>query len=233
MKRCAFTFYDENGNLDPDTKFRASFNPTEYTLSKNVQYAEHPIPGLDTPILQFVRGQAETVSLDLFFDTTDKGMGANATPVTTETDKFYRLVKINGDQHAPPLCRFTWGETGFPGSTFVDHGWTSQNRNSMTCVIESLRQRFSFFNADGVPLRAVLTVGLKEYKSIQQQLHELNLASADQTHSYTLRQGETLNDVANAIYGDPNAWRPIADRNGVADPLAVAAGSILEIPPLR
>jgi hypothetical protein len=233
MEKCAFTFYGTNGKLDESTRFEAKYRPTEYTLSKNVQYAEHPIPGLDTPILQFVRGQAETVSLDLFFDTTDKGMGGDATPVTTETDKFYRLVKINGTQHAPPVCLFTWGKRGFAGSSFVDRGLANQNRNGMTCVIESLRQRFSFFSDDGVPLRATLTVGLKEYKSIQRQLFELNPQSADQTHSYTLRQGETLNDVADAVYGDPNAWRPIADRNGVTDPLAVAAGSILEIPPLR
>ena len=100
-------------------------------------------------------------------------------------------------------------------------------------MIESIRQRFSLFSSEGVPLRAMLTVGLKEYKTVKEQLAKANPQSADQTHSYTLRQGETLNDVANSVYGDPNAWRPIADRNQVTDPLAVPAGSILEIPPLR
>ena len=232
MQKCAFTFYDEHGNLDRSSNFPASFNPTEYTLSKNAQFAEHPIPGLDSPILQFVRGQAETVSLDLFFDTSDDGMGANATPVTTKTDKFYRLVKMSGSAHAPPICLFTWG-TGFAGSS-LGREWASQGReHGLKCVIESLRQRFSLFSSEGVPLRATLTVGLKEYKTVQEQVQRINLQSADQTHSYTLCQGETLTDVANAVYGDPTAWRPIADRNSVTDPLAVAAGSILEIPPLR
>ena len=45
------------------------------------------IPGLDSPLQQFVRGQAEKLTLDLFFDTTDTGMGAGATSVTTETDR--------------------------------------------------------------------------------------------------------------------------------------------------
>jgi hypothetical protein len=233
MQKCAFTFYDANGNLDPSTRFEAAYNPTEYTLSKSAQFAEHPIPGLDSPIVQFVRGQAETVSIDLFFDTSDDGMGRTSTAVTTQTDQFYRLVKINGDQHAPPICLFSWGTSGFAGSS-LQGGWESQKRHhGLHCVIESMRQRFTLFSSEGVPLRAMLTVGLKEYKSVQKQLDELNLGSADQTHAYTLRQGETLNDVANAVYGDPNAWRPIADRNGVTDPLAVAAGSILTIPPLR
>jgi hypothetical protein len=232
MQKCAFTFYNEQGRLDPSTKFLASYNPTEYTLSKTVQYAEHPIPGLDSPILQFVRGQAETTSLDLFFDSSDLGMGRTSTAVTETTDKFYRLARISGRLHAPPICLFSWGETGFAGSSLAGD-WASQaRRHGMNCVIESLRQRFTLFSSEGVPLRATLTVGLKEYKSVQRQLDELNPQSADQTHAYTLRQGETLSDVANTVYGDPNAWRPIAEHNGVTDPLAVAAGSILTIPPL-
>jgi hypothetical protein len=232
MQKCAFTFYNEEGHLDPSTRFEAAYNPTEYTLTKNVQYAEHPIPGLDSPVLQFVRGQAETVSLDLFFDSSDEGMGRTSTAVTEKTDKFYRLARISGRTHAPPICLFSWGLTGFAG-TSLDGDWANQARqHGLHCVIESLRQRFTLFSSEGVPLRATLTVGLKEYKSVQRQLWELNLQSADQTHAHTLRQGETLSDIANAVYGDPNAWRPIAERNGVTDPLAVPAGSILTIPPL-
>jgi hypothetical protein len=231
MQKCAFTFYNDQGQLDAGTRFEAVYNPTEYTLTKNVQYAEHPIPGLDSPLLQFVRGQAETVSLDLFFDSSDDGMGRTSTAVTVQTDKFYRLVRISGRWHAPPICLFSWG-TGIAG-TSLDGDWANQARlRGFHCVVESLRQRFTLFSSEGVPLRATLTVGLKEYKSVQRQLWELNLQSADQTHAYTVRQGETLSDVANSVYGDPNSWRPIAEHNGVTDPLDVAAGSILTIPPL-
>src|SRR5687767_3903079 len=118
MQKCAFTFYGPDGHLDPSTRFEAAYNPSEYTLTKNAQYAEHTIPGLDSPVLQFVRGQAETVSLDLFFDSSDDGMGRNAKPVTKRTDEFYRLVKMSGSQHAPPICLFTWGLSGFAGSSF-------------------------------------------------------------------------------------------------------------------
>ena len=50
------------------------FNPTEYTLEKGAQIAEIAIPGLDSPILQFIRGQTEKLTLELFFDTTESGM---------------------------------------------------------------------------------------------------------------------------------------------------------------
>src|SRR5260370_31048432 len=111
--------------LKPDGKtpdgpsFPVQFNPTEYTLSKSAQIAEIPVPGLDQPILHFVRGQTETMTLDLFFDTTEDGMGPGATAVTEKTDRFYQLIKIDRTTHAPPILRFMWGQDGFAGANFT------------------------------------------------------------------------------------------------------------------
>src|SRR5215470_14177608 len=127
-----------NADGTPDgAPFPVQFNPTEYTLSKGAQIAEIPIPGLDQPILQFVRGQTETLSLDLFFDSTEDGMDDNAKPVTELTDKFYALVKIHGASHAPPVCFFSWG-SDFPGQRLYQTTG-SQLRNGFKCVVESVR----------------------------------------------------------------------------------------------
>src|SRR6266566_2065053 len=91
------------------------FNPTEFSLDKSAQFAEITIPGLDAPLQQFVRGQSEKLTLDLFFDTTEHGMGGGATSVTTLTDTIYQLVKIEPDRHAPPICAFIWNDK-FPGN---------------------------------------------------------------------------------------------------------------------
>src|SRR6185312_15496044 len=77
----------------PET-IEVQYNPTELSYDKSTQFAEIAIPGLDAPLQQFVRGQAEKLALELFFDTTDQGMGAGATSVTTLTDRIYQLVKI-------------------------------------------------------------------------------------------------------------------------------------------
>jgi nucleoid-associated protein YgaU len=208
------------------------FNPTEFTLNKGVQLAEIAIPGLDTPILQFVRGQTETLTLDLFFDTTDAGMGDSATPVTTLTDKFYQLIKIDSDTHAPPICHFSWGGHNFPGSN-MDGNWASQNReNGFDCLIESVRQRFTMFSTQGVPLRATLTVSLREYKTLDKQLQQLGLKSSDHTRTHVVQRGETLNKIADQYYADSAQWRVIADANTILDPLALQPGTILELPPL-
>ena len=44
------------------------FNPTEYGIDRGAHYAELPVPGLKTPILQFVRGEAEVLNVELFLD---------------------------------------------------------------------------------------------------------------------------------------------------------------------
>ena len=84
------------------------FNPTEFSLDKGAQLAEINIPGLDSPLLQFVRGQTEKLAVDLFFDTTETGTSAGATSVTSLTDRLYSLVKIEPAGHAPPICTFIW-----------------------------------------------------------------------------------------------------------------------------
>jgi len=211
-----------------------SFNPTEYTLNKGSQMAEIAIPGLDSPILQFVRGQSETLSLDLFFDSTDCGMDKNATSVTKKTDPFYQLIKIDGKMHAPPVVFFSWGPE-FPGSraySSMGSGTGSQQRHGFKCVVESVRQRFTLFNPNGVPLRATLTVSLKEYKTLSEQLAELNLLSPDHTHAHVMQQGETLAHIAATAYNDPTKWRAIADENAILDPLDITPGKMLQIPVL-
>ena len=77
MSFAKLTIYPEDGS----TPIPARYNPEKYSVNKSVQYAEIGIPGLDEPILQFIRGQNEKVTLDLFFDTTEYGMVDNVVDV--------------------------------------------------------------------------------------------------------------------------------------------------------
>jgi len=190
------------------------FNPTEYTRTKGAQLAEITIPGLDSPIIQFIRGQTETLKLELFFDTTDAGLAEGAVDVRTLTQSFYQLVKIQPKTHAPPRIRLTWGE----GLSF-------------RAIVESVDQKFTLFTPAGVPVRATLSVALREYRTLEEQLAELNLQTSDHTRSHVVVEGETLASIARDHYGDARVWRRIADANPeVADPVAPAVGSHLVIP---
>ena len=206
------------------------FNPTEFSLDKSAHFTEIPIPGLDAPLQQFVRGESEKLTLDLFFDTTENGMGANATSVTTYTDTIYQLVKIEPDRHAPPICTLIWNDS-FPGSDVSAH-LGNQKRNEFQCIVESVKQKFTLFSPEGVPLRATLTVSLREYKTLDEQLNRLNLNSPDRTQSHIIQRGETLAGIATQHYRKPGEWRHIADANGIEDPRRILVGTFLTVPPI-
>jgi len=272
LKKAIIRVYWEGRSKPEDIEVQ--YNPTEYTFEKQNQIAEIQIPGLDSPLQQFVRGQTEKLTLDLYFDTTEQGTGAGATSVTTETDKIYQLIKIEPTRHAPPILEFVWSSqlagsnvgnapgsvagaasqsigsaigsaTGAAGSAIAAAGSVpgsalaaagaglgNQRRTGFHCVLESVRQKFTMFSPDGVPLRATLTVALREYKTLQNQLDELHLSSPDRTHVHVLQQGETLAAVSRRYYETPADWRAIASENGVFDPRRLTPGAFLEVPVL-
>src|SRR5262245_15603020 len=112
----------------------ALFNPERYTVNKSVQFADIAIPGLDSPVVQFVRGQSEKITLDLFFDTTDSGMVENVRDVRELTGKVYQLLKVNSETHAPLRCILLWGEAG----KLFSFG----SKVSPWCVLESVNGEF-------------------------------------------------------------------------------------------
>lgn len=212
--------------IEPErgAKIEALYNPEKFTLNKGVQIQEIPIPGLDSPVLQFVRGQNEKITVELFFDTTSGGMVGNVTDVRTETRKIYQLLKINPETHAPPRCKLSWGDAG---QLFSD----GSNLFSR-CVVESVSEEFNLFSPTGVPLRAKLNVTLREYKTIEEQAKENPLHTADRTRIWTVQRGQSLSQIAWLTYQDPAMWRPIADENNLDNPRRMEPGIQLVIPRL-
>ena len=208
------------------------FNPTELNFTKAAQFAEIGIPGIDAPILQFVRGQAEKLTVELFFDATDGGMDASAIGVTVLTDRFYGLVKMQSQTHAPPICEFTWNPASFPGVALSPVVYGNQNRYSFKCVVESVSQKFTLFSPQGVPLRATLSLALREYRPLDEQLKELNLQSPDHTRVHTVQRGDTLSGIAGRHYDSPAEWRRLATENKITDPRRLDPGRVFELPPI-
>jgi LysM repeat protein len=187
------------------------FNPTEYQLQKANTFAEIPIPGLETPPIQYVRGASEKLVTELLVDTSDTLENVREKYV----DKLRGLLNINGKLHAPPIVRFVWDTEIFRG------------------VLESMNVTYLMFTPEGVPLRAKLAVTLKEYRPVEIQVKERPKSSPDVEKSYTVRRGDTLASIAAAVYRDAAAWREIARANLIRDPRRLAPGRVLTLPRLR
>ena len=196
-----------NVSVEPEEAVDVLFNPTEYSIDRGAHYAELPVPGLKTPILQFVRGEPRTLSVELFLDGTNKRK-----PVDDDLRTLRRFVRIHGELHAPPVCRFEWGETAFRG------------------VVSSFKEHFQLFAEDGSLLRVRVTLSIKSYKSAEVQLRELRRSSPDRTRVRVLREGETLAQLAAEAYGDPRLWRAIAEENDIDRPRFVPPGTPLRLP---
>lgn len=227
-EKAVFRVYWSSRSTPEDIEVQ--FNPTQLSFQKGAHFADLNIPGLDSPLLQFVRGEGEKLTLDLFFDTTEDGMGMGATSVTTKTDRIYQLLKIEPDRHAPPICEFAWGPA-FPGSD-VSGESGNQKRDLFKCVVESVKQDFTLFSPEGIPLRATLTVTLREYKSLDEQFPQINHNSPDKTRVHVLERGDTLSSVAAKHYLRPGEWRRVAEGNNIQDPRRLTAGTFLSLPPV-
>lgn len=223
-------FGDNANGGNKKVSYPVQYNPKELSLEKSVQLAEINIPGLDAPLQQFIRGQAEKLTLELFFDTTENGMDDDAVSVTTETDEIYKLVKVESSSHAPPVVTFIWNKH-FSGDN-LSAGSGNQLRNSFKGVVESVKQNYTLFSPRGVPLRATINLVLREYRPLEEQLNQLKLNSPDRTHAHVLQAGEDLSRVANTYYESPAEWREIANdpANGIEDPRRLEPGSVLTVP---
>src|ERR1700730_17520425 len=100
-------------------KIPVMFNPSEYTVAQDINYAKAAVPGLSQPILQFVNGNVPTLEMELFLDTNEaaqingRTVAAAGSDVRTLTHQITNLMAIDSTTHAPPVIVFTWSSLSF------------------------------------------------------------------------------------------------------------------------
>ena len=196
------------------------FNPEEYTVNRDINYAQAAIPGLSAPVLQFVSGNMQTLEMELFLDTYEahrvgtRVLNAAQDDVRGLARQVTDLMNIEPTTHAPPVLLFTWASLSF------------------TCVLARASQKFTMFLPDGVPVRARLQVTFNEYRSVDMEAKEVKRETADYSKRYEVSEGETLSSIAARTYGDPRLWRVIALHNDLDRARALPPGLRLLLPSL-
>jgi len=197
------------------------FNPTEYTFERSNAYKATPVPGLGAPLLQFVNGESDRLTMDLFMDDYTDPTGptslrqAESDPLNARLRALTTLLEIDRDLHAPPPVRFNWGPLEF------------------AAVIERLGRKVTMFHPDGAPARVSLSVAFKEYRTLRQQLEDPRRESADKTKRRVVVGRERLWWIAAREYDDASEWVRVALANDLDDPREIAPGDWLALPPME
>ncbi|MCX5328346.1 LysM peptidoglycan-binding domain-containing protein [Streptomyces sp. NBC_00140] len=203
--------------------FGVMYNPDELKLEQGNTFAEVGVPGLGTPPVQYVRGKARILSMELFFDSYEEG-----TDVRRLTSPVVALLDKDPREQAPPVLLFSLGRLQFQ------------------CVLVEAGQRFTMFLRDGTPVRSTLSVRFQEYVRVEVDVRQglffgsptvsaavnaVGTVIGVGTTLHVTTASDTLSGIAGAYLGDPGLWREIARANRIDDPLNLPPGRTLVIPP--
>ena len=151
------------GSIDvPTAKYTvvAHYNPKDIDLAHQSSWAEEgSVKGMTDNKrdhindIQYTGAPARTMSLELFLDYYEAPYAVDRQSIDTVIGILSELASPR-DEHStdpqmrrPHICIVAWGQRGVP---------------AFRCVIESLAVKYTMFSRDGVPVRAVCNLKLKE-----------------------------------------------------------------------
>ncbi len=187
-------------NLSTNEEVSCMFNPFEFTISKTNTWKPKDTIGTNLPKVTFTSGGAQTVTLTLWFDSSETGSDVRA--FTKPLWKMAMVATANKNdksgKSAPPAVEFRWGRINF------------------RAIITKIDENFMMFGADGTPLRCKVTLGLQEH---EEKTTEASPAANTPSAGTTAVQGDRPDHLANRTDGDSNAMRDVMARNNVNNPL--------------
>lgn len=204
-------------NEDTGDWFDVQYNPKEFKFDKPVQWQMHDEQGVEST-LEFQKAQPASMQVELYFDTTNDGADVRSSwvnkllkltnPEVTPTDG--EAAELG--KQRPPRVSFIWGEFELIG------------------VIEAVNVTYMMFGSDGTPLRARVSVKMKEWTPTNDYAGGGGSGGYGSTpvKLVQLQAGQTITAVALA---NGTSAQAIADANGIDDPIDGAqAGDTLVIP---
>jgi nucleoid-associated protein YgaU len=192
------------------------FNPDSLTLGKGAGWVRHEAKGArEVGVPEFTGSQPRRLGVELFLDSTEAHDGSTQQNVETLISWCSPTARsMESDAPSAPWVKFTWGT--FTTVSFFGY-------------IEDVQATYSLFDPDGTPLRATCGITITEAAGpVLGQNPTSGALHARRVHR--LVSGDSLESLAHREYGDPTAWRIIAQANGIDDPTRLPVGAQLLIP---
>ncbi|MGW0229328.1 CIS tube protein [Actinopolymorpha singaporensis] len=228
LEKAVLEELDKAGKAKPKSAVPVQFNPT--SLKLQMSNSTDGATSRGRQVQQYNGSASTSLSVQLEFDTADEGTTAAPVDVRTKTAQVARFVLPGGtgSKQAPPRVQFRWG-------TVIVGG-----------VMTSMSEELSLFSTQGVPLRASVTVDIKQQDPKFEALERGPGANPDTAappagkptknagpgtvgsgggaggRTAEALDGESAADFLARNGLDPSAWRSIA--GPLDDPLSLPAG---------
>ncbi len=198
----------------PIGEFSAYVNPSEITLSYEVEYDSTQASGTTNSRMNFKKAKPGDLSLVFFIDGT--GANGNLIDVQKKIEEFQNVTGYSGNIHRTSYLKVTWG-----------------NLQVKRCVLKSASIAYKLFKPNGIPLRAVITAVFIDNSDDKTRQAIAQDQSPDLTHMHLVKAGDTLPSLCDRIYGDPNYYLEVARVNQIDNFRSLTIGSKLFFPPLQ
>ncbi len=208
------TSLEDKQEGNSDTKLEVQFNPQTLKLKFANQNSGGEQPNGATA--QNVGNLTSSLSVELLFDTTESGSDVRE---KTKKVAYFMMPKEGEENRTPPRTRFQWGSLVFEG------------------VTNELEETLDYFSAEGVPMRATLSLTLKsdnivflidKIKGNGRSGSKSKEGTGITKPLQTARPGDSLTSMAGRIGKSAN-WKAIAEANNIDDPLRMTAGTLLDL----
>src|SRR5262245_66336840 len=136
----------------PSLKVTAQYNPKELQIDKQVPWQKHPKPNANGLQLEFTGAEPRQMTLELMFDGFEQNKSVAGHIANLEKMSSVRMETGKDEERRPHQCVVVWG-TVLPGTG---------GGPRFTCVIESMQTKYTMFHTTGYPVRATVTLKLKE-----------------------------------------------------------------------
>ena len=219
LEKASLTLYDPSPPKSgkPGAKRGAiafQFNPKEVTIAKTAEWkrdAATKAKKASPP--QFTGAGPCKLTVEMFFDATASQDGSVVEAVEQLFSCCIPTEESAGqNKPSPPLVVLHWGAI-----------------SSFPAFVTSVSAKYTLFNGEGLPIRALVSVAMEEMPSEPFRQNPTS-GSANVRRVRRTVAGDTLASVAYAEYGDPAQWRALAAFNGIDDPQRVRTGTTLLLP---
>lgn len=218
MSKLKIISYDDPKTRKKIDEMDVLINPESYNKKIEIKYSEKQPAGTSGKLPKFSKIEPDKIDFELFFDRT--GVINDNPPGETGVDEDINhlkalTVEYQGNKHRPRFVSLYWGTLQFDG------------------CLETMDISYKLFDAQGLPLRAVVKVSfvgsIEDVKRINQQ----NDQSPDLSHVRIVKEGDTLPLLCYDIYGDSKYYIEVAKFNQMDNFRSISKGQRIVFPPLE